>query len=388
MKPEELDDLFRRGLSEQHAPPRPNAWAAIQQRMNASADAAAGDDDDLPAFLRNGAPTTAAPAPAPFMTAARGGAALRQPTASLTAISWWQRPAVRVAAAVLLLVGGGTVAIQHVEPLHSSPSVAVLAPTSLAPAALAPAALAPAATTEQAVASTETASVGAPATAPSESVKAVEAQSTSGVEAVAQVASAPAASTTEQHTARVQKAFRQAATPTALASNLRVTDALIHDHLLCEVQHCRACDVIEEKIGSTRFRSLRADATAELVARNNTVRRNEATRTADLLTDAVVEVTIRPAADPNAAAPAAAFVSNRAMAEADETVEIGGGTVGQLVSKAAGRRQFRVPSANTLIRRASGRVLEILDRADHTADGQLTIETNLAGREVMKTISL
>jgi hypothetical protein len=353
MKPEELDDLFRRGLSEQHAAPRPNAWAAIQQRMTDAAQSDADDDDDLPAFLRGEVPSVGTPAPAPFMTAARGGAAFRAPAATLT-VSWWQRPIVRAAAAVVLLIGGGALAIQHIEPLHSAPATLAIAPTSLAP--------------------TNPTTVTPPTQAPTTTPTPVAEQPS---------ASLAVAATTPQAAEPV--ALAAVAAPvqsTAIVAQTKTMAPVRH------VAHNKTVGVAKSSEAAFASRSTdAADTTEASAAKWASAARRKAARTADLLpADDVLEVTIRPAVEP-APEMAASFASNR-MTQADETVEIGGGTVGQLVSRAAGRRSGGIISPNALFRRASGRVLEILDRADHSADGQLTIETSLAGRPVRKTISL
>lgn len=347
MKPEELDELFRRGLAGQPAPPpRPTAWATVQQRMAATPDADA--EDELPAFLRTGVP--AAPAlmtpAAPLMTAVRGGGALARTTSATPgAAAWWQRPALRAAAAVVLLVGGGVLVLRENTP-DSDPMVAV-APTSVpAVAFLQPNSLAAA---SDAAPVAPTATVAAAPTAP---VVAENSAENSAETLVNRPVTAPTPASSREVAPVVAAAPRRVArrSPVSMAQQADPATAV-------------------------------AFAAADSVP-----------RVANLLAEAVMEITIRPAAG---AQPAAGYAQPatfaRTVAGVDGTDAEGRvaveGEVGRWVSRATGR-ELRITSPHTLLRRASGRMRDLLDRADHTTDGQLTLETSLAGRPIRKTISL
>jgi len=367
MKPEELDELFRRGLAEQNLPPRAQAWDSIQQRLRAPI----GEEDELPAFLRQSPPS-----PAP-MTASRGGAG------SLT-ISWYQRPVWRAAAVAVLAVG--TLLAQHQLSQHAAKPADTPAPLALA-----------------------TAPDRQPATQPTllPDPEPVAAPQPAAHQAIAREPAQPAA------TPSPEPSFPQEPVGLALAA-VDVTPDLIHEHLLCPDRRCSDCDLIEQKIGPARFRSLRADAARELMARNG-VRSPRPASDGFALASAsrpsrrafVPGPAARPHAQPVpevAPAPAApapdAFTDALAEAPAPEALPGSEVTVAgqpaeespetqtaQLATRTEERSGTGVRPRDVL-RRASERMRSLLDGADHTNDGRLTIEKRVAGRPVRKTISL
>ncbi|MBC7446453.1 MAG: hypothetical protein H7330_00160 [Hymenobacteraceae bacterium] len=360
MKPQELDELFRRGLADQQVPPRPTAWAAIQQRLHAAGpttDGAAVEDDVLPNFLL-GAPMQPA-APVPFMTASRGGDTL----AVAPVAAWWQRPALRAAAAVVLLVGGGALALRSGLADADEPEVAVTAATEVQPMSVTPLSL----TSEP---------VSYPKSATSVAV-AMPAESESA--APLPTAQAPRAATPERPVMAATVAVTRAATPTPTpAVRHRTTSA--HKALDAAVLAAAAPP--------------RAAADSQAVSRRAMVvagRSAAKMPPSSLTVGEVADATVASTAPSVTASPSHGFVNVRRddlrVADEDETIEVDGGMVGQFVARATGR-PARITSPNALLRRGAGRVRELLDRADHTTDGQLTIETHVAGRAVRKTISL
>lgn len=366
MKPEELDELFRRGLADQQHPPRPQAWESIQQRLHAPI----GEEDELPAFLRK------APEPVatnPMMTASRGGG-------GNMSISWHQRPMWR-AAAVAVLAVGGLLAQQQLHQAEPAASMMAVAPAPVRPTETAP-------TT--------------PAIEPQNVVPAVVAVAEPN-------AALPTAERQPEVSATASAPSRQERVGYALAAT-QVTSDLIHEHLLCSDRQCTDCDRIEQQIGPARFRNLRAEAAAQLLARtgmkvvidqpNNqgfalassgasrSNRRSSGNSPAlrtplepepvvipeavvpdkDPLADAVVEVKI---------VPDEVYID---QAEAPVVVAAD--------AQSATSRRFSIPRPREVLRRASERMRDMIDRADHRSDGRLTIDTHVVGRPVRKTISL
>lgn len=349
MKPEELDELFRRGLADQQLPPRPQAWDSIQQRLRAPI----GEEDELPAFLRKAPEPVATPA----MTASRGGGG------NMT-ISWHQRPMWRAAAVAVLAVGGLLAQHQLRQADSAAPTMAVAErPTPIpTPATPLP--------TRQ------------PAT---------------------QVAVAVAAPNATRPTASVPTPAPHYQEPTA-AAVAAVTPALIRQHLLCEDHNCQQCDLIEQQLGPARFRNLRTEAAAELLARNglkvvvdqptgqgfalaSAAARRPSSHPA-LPPSPVIEPKPAPHALPADVAPLAdAVVEVKIVPEelpAETEMPVVVATENQ-DAISPNRRSLRPAD---VLRRATERLLERIDRADHLSDGRLTIDTRVAGRPVRKTISL
>lgn len=394
MKPEELDELFRHGLAGQQAPPRPGTWASIQQRMQAEAGAAdAADADELPAFLRRPTAGTAAEARlVPLMTASRGGAPLQSGAApslvARVAAAWWHRPALRAAAAVVLLVGGGALLVR--TDADEAADTATVALTDLPATALAPA------EAPRSARPRPERALGSPAALP-----AALASATTASEAPTEAPCEPTPNPARPHRS-------QPATGYAFVGQ-GITDAVISEHLTCADHRCGTCDRIEHKIGPARFRSLRAEAAAQVVARLKTPHRSapavpaggarpdsQAVALAPRQQPAATSsgLTVGEAADASLAeAPAAhGFVSVpreeiNVPADDDDAIELDGGAIGQFVTRATGR-PARISSPNALLRLGAGRVRALLDRADNTPDGQITIQTNIVGKQVRKTISL
>lgn len=387
MKPEELDELFRRGLADQQLPPRPSAWAAVQQRLAApdASDATAATADSLPAFLRNGASVAPPPAsltrPVPLMTASRGGAAL--PTGGVTAPAtggWWQRPAMRAAAAVVLLVGGSLLLRTNPDPSDSAGSAVPEVATAVED--IAPAAFAPTTAAEEAPVTSVIHGVTndvAAADAPPSDAEITPETTTATPVAFTALRTLPAV---------------RAAAPTATRQDTRLSVSKIGGastrHATRHLAHAAPAPV--QVATAAPLRRTTADSQA-IAAHTARVRRQAASAASGLTVGEAADATLA------AASPAPAphgFVNVRrgdlrpsytADVADDETIEVDGGTIGQLVARATGR-PMRITSPNALLRRGAGRMRELLDRADHTVDGQLTLETSVVGRSVRKTISL
>ncbi len=355
MKPEELDELFRRGLADQQSPPRPSAWADVQQRMATAAAAAADDDadDELPAFLRSS--EIAAPRAAPFMTASRGGGALGAARPAPMAAPWWQRPALRAAAAVLLFVGGGALMVQQNATEIEEGYSTITGATSPVRDVLNTVAVAPSASSVRPAALT---TMTPPSSVTPNAPNALK--------------NAPAETATEGPS--VAMAVEVKAPVTASAS-------------------ARTGSVVASASARRTSRAAAASATTSAAPTRPVAEEVAGTNpAADPLNEAVIEITIRPA--PEAVAHSAGFRNVSANDLADRTATADDernlpvdGNVGQWVARATGR-ELRIANPHSLLRRALGQVRQRLDGADDRADGQLTLETNVAGRPIRKTISL
>lgn len=392
MKPEELDELFRHGLAGQSAPPSGRAWDLVQQRLRETP--ATDEADELPAFLRGGSPPLAAKPP--MMTASRGGAA-----GSLSS-SWTQRPLWR-AAAVAILALGSALAYQH-----------QVASTTAAPEGPAVAAVAPARPLrsisnqpKQAAPLENVSELAAGLAATATSAPSLTSRAISSTVADAPATPAPASTTTDPNAAIDRSAFERTGDNVALAS-LDVTEALIGEHLHCQDGSCTECEAIEQKIGHAKFYQLRAEAANALVARVKEERRAPAATPGTGFALASTRPAARrpaphrtaPVAVPNSDAPEA--LCTEAAAPTETVIATSGDW--ELVirpvapappaepatnSQTACRHPNQsVTSPNDVLRRAGDHLRTLLDRADRTRDGRLTIDTEVAGRPVRKTISL
>ncbi len=393
MTPEELDELFRRGLADQQTPPPPTAWAAIQHRLNAAAPE--DEDEALPAFLlRTPAPQPVAP---PLMTAARGGAARTAATPG----AWYQGPALRAAAAVVLLVGGSALVLRsgladEVATDAATAVVALITPDA-PPVAMPRTLAAPAADAELTATSAVAAAHAAPAAAEAQVGPDLEAspeapgqpQAVTAAFAVAAAGTEPATAVLRHRAATTAGAPATAGYPAARAASrrgLRPAAGMAPGMVATVPTQRPAAD-------SQAYASRTALATTARPPTTTTSSASAASLTVGEAADAAL-------AAARTAAPAHGFVSVRAADlprarsfddndddDDNATIEVGGGTVGRLVARATGR-PARIASPNALLRRGAGHVLDMIDRADNTADGQLTIETRVVGRPVRKTISL
>ncbi len=429
MKPTDLDELFRSGLNDQQQAPRARAWDAIRQRLDAPETT--DEAEELPAFLRNAAdaapPPMAAPV-RPLMTASRGGGAA--PAGNV--MQWYQRPAWRAAAVAVLALGGALAAQQQYLTPTPAPAGSATVAVTEAPSAsrlskirAAAQALAQESETVVAMAPTQPelpvnslASAGAAtnrpvaASRPSPASPPADQQApTTASEPAAIAATSPAATALEMPAiSQPQRPPREenASAPAngyALAS-LRVTPTLIQKHLHCQDEECTTCDRIEAKIGRAKFYQMRAEAADVLLARAGHKKPGRLEQPAAGLS--ALDYDGAQPAPSDAPAPGVAFASKGLPAPELVQITISRDELAQVAAElqaAAARQQRTENSRDTdradertehhairrpsdVLRVAGDRILNIIDRADHRRDGRLTIDTEVVGRPVRKSISL